>query len=160
MMHIKGTDFKKIINDAYESGATIAGTSAGAALMSEKMLTGNQIKIKKYSSAIPVIWKDNVEISEGLGFLDSVIIDQHFIVRSRTNRLLSAVLDNPPIDGIGIDESTAIIVKGDSATVAGESQVLVYKSPAVITKRGENLLGSRSLQLSIFLPGDKFKIRR
>lgn len=160
MMHIQGTEFKKIINEAYSEGATIAGTSAGAALMSERMLTGNQIKIKEYASAIPVIWRDNVEVTEGLGFLDSVIIDQHFIVRSRTNRLLSSVLTNPGFDGIGIDESTAIIVNGDSARVAGESQVLVYQSPESITKSGENLIGTNGLKLSIYLPGDNFRIKR
>lgn len=160
MMHIKGTDFKKAINEAYENGATIAGTSAGAALMSERMLTGNQKKQTKYASAIPVIWQNNVETVEGLGFLDSAIIDQHFIVRSRHNRLISAVLDNPKMMGIGIDESTAIIVRGDSATVAGESQVLVYSNPQGITKRGANSVGANAVQLNIYLAGNRFWIKR
>ncbi len=160
MRQIQGTSFKKLINDAYEQGATIAGTSAGAALMSELMLTGEQLKDDDYRSAIPTIWKDNVEIKEGLGFLDSVIVDQHFIVRSRTNRLLSAVLDHPKFDGIGIDESTAIIVQGDTATVTGQSQVLVYWSPASVKTKGENLIGTDNITLSIFLPGDKFRIKR
>ena len=72
------------------------------------MMTGNQLRDKEYSSAVPVIWRNNIEIVEGLGLLDSVIVDQHFIVRSRNNRLLAAVLDNPKLEGIGIDESTAI----------------------------------------------------
>jgi cyanophycinase len=156
MKHIQGTAFKKLINEAYDNGATIAGTSAGAALMSELMITGEYLKRKDFK----VVWKGNVEIKEGLGFLDSVIVDQHFIVRGRTNRLLSAVLDHPKYDGIGIDESTAIIVKGDSATVTGESQVLVYWSPSSIKEKGDNLVGTNKLTLSVFLPGDKFKIRR
>jgi cyanophycinase len=160
MMHIAGTDFKKAINEAYENGATIAGTSAGAALMSENMLTGEQKKQKKYASAIPVLWQNNVEIVEGLGFLDSVIVDQHFIVRSRHNRLMSAVLDNPKLMGIGIDESTAIIVRGDSAIVAGESVVMVYSNPKGITKRGENVVSAKSLDLNIYQAGDKFRVNR
>lgn len=160
MMHIQGTDFKKIINEAYENGATIAGTSAGAALMSEKMLTGNQLKQKKYASAVPVIWQNNIELTEGLGFLDSVIVDQHFIIRSRHNRSISALLDNPNMMVVGIDESTAIIVQGDSATVAGESVVMVYSNPKGITKRGHNVVGAKSIDLSILLAGDKFKINR
>ena len=160
MMHIQGTAFKQVINDVYENGGTIAGTSAGAALMSEKMLTGNQKKQKKYTSAIPVLWKDNVEITEGLGFLDSVIIDQHFIIRSRHNRLLSAILDNPKLMGIAIDESTAILVKGDSATVLGESSVQVYKNKGKIITQGENLIASKEFKISIYLPGESFKIRR
>ncbi len=160
MHHIQGTDFKKIINEAYEQGATIAGTSAGAALMSELMITGEQLKPHDYRGANPVIWKDNVEVKEGLGFLDSVIVDQHFIVRSRSNRLLSVVLDHPKYDGIGIDESTAIIVKGDTATVTGEGQVLVYYGPASVKTAGDQLIGTDKMMLSVFLPGDKFRIRR
>lgn len=159
MMHIKGTDFKIAINEAYENGATIAGTSAGAALMSENMLTGEQKKQKKYASAIPVLWQNNVEIVEGLGFLDSVIVDQHFIVRSRHNRLMSAVLDNPKLMGIGIDESTAIIVRGDSANVAGESVVVVYSNPKGIFKRGSDVIGARSMDLNIYQTGDRFLVK-
>lgn len=160
MRHIQGTDFKKTIIEAYEQGATIAGTSAGAALMSELMITGEQLKPHGYRGANPVIWKDNVEVEEGLGLLDSVIVDQHFIVRSRSNRLLSAVLDHPKYDGIGIDESAAIIVKGDTAIVAGEGQVLVYWSPTSVKSSGNNLIGTNEMTLSVFLPGDRFKIRR
>lgn len=160
MRQIEGTDFKEIINEAYEQGATIAGTSAGAALMSELMITGELLKPNRYRGTNPVIWRDNVEVKEGLGFLDSVIVDQHFIVRSRGNRLLSVILDHPKYDGIGIDESTAIIVKGDSARVSGEGQVLVYWGPASVKTSGDNLIGAEKLTLSVFLPGDKFKIRR
>ena len=151
---------KKIINEVYEQGGTIAGTSAGAALMSEKMMTGNQLRDKEYSSAVPVIWRNNIEIVEGLGLLDSVIVDQHFVVRSRNNRLLAAVLDNPKLEGIGIDESTAIVVKGDSATVEGESQVVHYQNPSRLSISGENLIGAKGLSLSIYLPGERFKIKR
>jgi cyanophycinase len=160
MMHIKGTDFKKAINEVFEQGGIVAGTSAGAALMSEKMLTGNQLKDKKYTSAVRVIWRDNMEVVEGLGFLDSVIIDQHFIKRSRGNRLMAAVLDNPTFEGIGIDEATAIIVQGDSATVTGESQVVVYKNPRGLSRTGENIIGAKELTVSIYLPGDRFRIKR
>ena len=160
MMHIAGTDFKKVINEAFENGATIVGTSAGAALMSENMLTGKQLKKKEYASAIPVLWQNNVEIKEGLGFLDSVIVDQYFIVRSRHNRLMSAVLDNPKLMGIGIDESTALIVRGDSASVAGESVVIVYSNPKGITRRGNNIIASNSLELNMYVAGDQFRLKQ
>jgi cyanophycinase len=125
--------------------------------MSEKMLTGNQLKDSVYRSAVPVLWQDNIEIVEGLGLLNSAIVDQHFIVRSRHNRLLSAVLENR-MDGIGIDESTAIIIQGDSAAVVGESQVIVYRKPERTTRAGKNLIGAEQIGLSVYLPGDKFKI--
>ncbi len=159
MKHITGTNFKKTINQAYREGALIVGTSAGAALMSEQMITGNQLEPRKYTSAVPVIHANNMEIAEGLGFLHSVIIDQHFVVRSRSNRLLSVVLDHPGVDGIGIDESTAIVVRDGKARVIGLGQVLVYHSPPNVTRGKDNLIGTSEMKLSVFLPGDEFPIR-
>lgn len=159
MKHITGTNFKKAINQAYREGALIVGTSAGAALMSEQMITGNQLEPRKYTSAVPVIHANNMEIAEGLGFLHSVIIDQHFVVRSRSNRLLSVVLDHPGVDGIGIDESTAIVVRDGKARVIGLGQVLVYHSPPNVTRGKDNLIGTSEMKLSVFLPGDEFPIR-
>ncbi|HCW05892.1 MAG TPA: cyanophycinase [Cytophagales bacterium] len=159
MNHIRGTAFKKMINGAYQSGVTIAGTSAGAALMSERMLTGNQLESKEYTSTVKVIHNGNMEIAEGLGLLSNVIIDQHFIVRSRTNRLLSAVLSNQGLDGIGIDESTAIIIRDTTARVAGLSQVMVYRSPNQLTHGKNKLVGTPQLNLSVYLPGEKFIIK-
>ena len=104
---------------AYKNGAVIAGTSAGAAVMSKKMITGNQIKHTDTETGFVTIESDNLEITQGLGFLTDVIIDQHFIKRQRLNRLVSAAIENPDELCVGIDESTAIIVDGDNATVTG-----------------------------------------
>jgi cyanophycinase len=73
---------------------------------------------------------------------------------------LAAVLDHPKFDGIGIDESTAIIVRGDTASVTGQGQVLVYWSPGSVKTSGDNLIGINKMTLSLFLPGDKFKIKQ
>ncbi|MBS1545109.1 MAG: cyanophycinase [Bacteroidetes bacterium] len=159
MKHIDGTNFKEVINKAYREGAVIVGTSAGAALMSEQMITGNQLESGKYTSAVPVIHANNMEVAEGLGFLHSVVIDQHFIVRSRSNRLLSIVLDHPGLDGIGIDESTAIVVHDGTASVIGLGQVIVYRSPGKVTRGKSSLIGTSELKLSVYLPGDEFPIR-
>ena len=56
---------------------------------------------------------DNIDLAPGLGLLQGAIVDQHFVVRSRYNRLLTAVIEFPEVLGIGIDESTAILVEGD-----------------------------------------------
>lgn len=64
----------------------------------------------------------------------------HFIARSRYNRLLSAVIEHPNYLCIGIDETTALIIHGDSATVAGESQVVTIATPDRIKKEKIGLL--------------------
>jgi cyanophycinase len=64
-------------------------------------------------------------MTKGLGLLPGTILDQHFLKRQRFNRLLSAVLEHPDLVGIGIDEKTAILVRGSHLDVLGESGVLV-----------------------------------
>lgn len=160
MQLIKGTDIKKAIKEAYMNGATISGTSAGASIQSEKMITGDGLIDTVYDVTFDVLWNGNIELVEGLGLLDSVIIDQHFVVRSRHNRLLSAVIENPGYQGVGIDEGTAILVSGDTATVYGASQVLTFTNPASITSPKDSLLNGRDIRVSIYLPGEKFAIKR
>lgn len=143
------------LHKAYLSGATIAGTSAGAAVMSKKMLTGNSIRYPVYTGDFPTIENNNIEIAFGLGLLEGVIIDQHFIKRQRMNRLIAASLENPGNTCIGIDESTAIIVTGKKIKVVGENQVVIIRNPKnSITKKG-SLLGGKGLIIDILLPGDK-----
>ncbi len=155
--HLTGLD--KAIQNAFNNGSTIAGTSAGAAVMSKKMITGNQRMLSKYSGDFKTIHQDNIEIASGLGLLDNAIIDQHFIRRMRMNRLISVAIENPEETCIGIDESTAIVVEGNFAKVVGSSQVVALwmNNGAVKTKNG--LLGADNLRLSIFVPGDSFKIK-
>ncbi|HMX04029.1 MAG TPA: cyanophycinase [Chitinophagales bacterium] len=160
MQLIKGTDIKKAIKEAYMNGATISGTSAGASIQSEKMITGDGLIDTVYDVTFDVLWNGNIELVEGLGLLDSVIIDQHFVVRSRHNRLLSAVIENPGYQGVGIDEGTAILVSGDTATVYGASQVLTFTNPASIASPKDSLLNGRDIRVSIYLPGEKFAIKR
>lgn len=144
---------------AYKNGAVISGTSAGAAVMSKKMITGNQLKHKDTETGFVTIESDNLEITQGLGFLTDVIIDQHFIKRQRLNRLVSAAIENPDELCVGIDESTAIIVDGDNATVTGIHQVIVIKNTGKIKNVKDGLLGTEGLQLSVYLPGQKFRLR-
>jgi cyanophycinase len=149
----------KAIHDAYNKGATIAGTSAGAAVMSKKMLTGNTIKHPENSGKYPTIEPGNIELIAGLGMTDKLIIDQHFIKRQRLNRLLSVSLENPDETCIGIDESTAIILTGNSFTVSGENQVIVLRNPQKSKIIKGNLLGGKGLLIDVLLPGDTWKIQ-
>ncbi len=66
------------------------------------------------------------KLAKGLGIWEDGIFDQHFLQRQRNNRLLSAVLDNPGIIGVGIDEATAAIVRNGQIEVVGRSAVVVF----------------------------------
>lgn len=147
------------IHEAYNKGAVISGTSAGAAVMSRKMITGIQKKHPDSEAGFVTIESENIEIIEGLGLLSDVIIDQHFIKRQRLNRLTEASIENPGLLCVGIDESTAIIVDGDIATVTGNSQVVVLKNPGSGKIIQKGLLGVTGLSMSIYLPGQSFKLR-
>jgi cyanophycinase len=160
MKAIANSRVKEIIQQAYLDGATIAGTSAGAAVMSKKMLTGDQLKYPVYTGDYKTIEANNIQMAEGLGLLPGAIVDQHFIKRQRLNRLIAVCLENPEETCIGIDESTAIIVSGQQIEVTGESQVLLLKHPTAETKVVNGLLGGHGLELDVFLPGDKFSIAR
>lgn len=150
-------EVKNLLKSAYQNGKMIAGTSAGAAVMSEVMITGNQLKYKDYENTFDNIEIKNVETLQGLGFIKTAVIDQHFVVRSRYNRLLSLIIENPTYKGIGIDEGTAILVKHGEAEVVGRAQVIVFKNPKQSKKLNGDKLGALGITLDIYLNGEKFK---
>lgn len=155
---VEGTDIEKAIHDAYQNGSLVGGTSAGAAVMSKIMITGNELKHPEYSSTFRNIEAENIETKTGLGLITNAIIDQHFVKRSRYNRLISAVIEFPDLTGIGIDESTAILVKGNDIEVVGESQVIVFKNRNHSSKRHNEKLGAYGIIMDVYLPGDSFSL--
>lgn len=156
---VGGTEVEEAIRKCYQNGGMIAGTSAGAAVMSEKMITGNELKQTDYRDTFRTIEADNIELGTGLGLITSAIIDQHFVWRSRHNRLITAVIEHPELIGIGIDEATAILVTGNRAEVVGESQVIIYENPyRHSTLNEDEKLGAKQLMLRVLLPGDTFMI--
>ena len=99
-------------------GAVIGGTSAGASAMSGHMLAQGRAELHPE--------KGSVSLGAGLGFLHKVVIDQHFSERQRLSRLLSVVAQNPYLQGIGIDEDTALVIeRGVGIEVLGEGAVTV-----------------------------------
>lgn len=160
MKAVTGSPVFNSIHNAFEKGAVIAGTSAGAAVMSNKMITGNELRYPEYHETFRRIESQNIEFAEGLGLIKNAIIDQHFVARSRHNRLLTAVLENPKLPGIGIDEATAVLVKGNEAEVIGNSQVIVFRNKGKGTNIMSNKMGSRKIILDIYLPGEKFRIKK
>ncbi len=172
LIYISGGDqarFMKTVSDspvfdaihkAFKKGAVIAGTSAGAAVMTSKMITGNELRYPEYHETFRRIESGNIEFAEGLGLIKNAVIDQHFVARSRHNRLITAVLENSKLPGIGIDEATAILVKGNVAEVVGNSQVIVFRNKGKGTNTAGNKMGSKKIILDIYLPGEKFQIKK
>jgi cyanophycinase len=158
MEAVNGSPIPDAIREAYRNGAVIAGTSAGAAVMSQVMITGEQLRYPDDGGSFRHVEEGNVELSTGLGFLTNAVVDQHFVYRMRLNRLINVVLEHPELLGIGIDEATAIVVQGRSARVVGDSQVVLvrHKGPQ---HRAGRLLGSRDLRVQILLPGDSFNLK-
>jgi len=158
MKVVKETPIYKAIHQAHQNGATIAGTSAGAAVMSKKMITGDEYKHPEYTGEFRTIEANNIEIAEGMGFTDKIIVDQHFVWRMRMNRLISVVIENPEATAVGIDESTAIYYKNNQFTVYGKSQVIVIENQKKHKKAQNGLLGAKDMSLHVLLPGDTFSI--
>ena len=156
MKAVINTPVYNAIHNAYKNGATIAGTSAGAAVMSQHMITGKELKDTVYRATFRKLEDKNLEVKPGLGLLTSAMIDQHFIVRSRYNRLLSALAKYPLLTCIGIDEATAIIVHRDSVKVLGESQVIVMQQPTDLKITTGGLIKFKDLKFSIYTDGDEF----
>ena len=159
---IGGTASLGAIHARYRAGAVVGGTSAGAAIMSDSMITGNQTPpgdtTGYYGDEYPTIERHRVQVVPGLGFLPGAIVDQHFIRRERHNRLMSAVLERPGLIGVGIDESTAIEVSPDGKwTVLGESEVLVYDARrARVAALPGPLLGATDLRVHLLPPGGRY----
>jgi cyanophycinase len=102
----------------FAAGVVFGGTSAGAAVMSLRMITGE--------GDFTAIDGDKVEVRPGLGLVDGVIVDQHFVKRQRENRLFGLVLKHPGERGVGIDEDTALLVSGGHrAEVVGKGPVML-----------------------------------
>jgi cyanophycinase len=117
MKAILGTGLDDVIRTRHLAGAVVGGTSAGAAVLSKVMITGD--------ADLQSLTSGRTITSPGLGLLPDLIIDQHFLRRQRHNRLFSLVLDRPSLVGVGIDEGTAAIVEGSSIAVLGRSAVMI-----------------------------------
>jgi cyanophycinase len=160
---IIGTAVLDSIRSRYQHGAVVGGTSAGAAVMSDPMISGDE---RRPGGSRPpsdssdnwlTIDRDDVILVAGFGLLPNVTVDQHFLRRKRHNRLISVVLERPNIVGIGIDESTALVVSPTGPwEIIGASQAVVYDARrAVVTSKGTTL-GAANIQVHVLPAGSRF----
>jgi cyanophycinase len=152
------TPVHKKMLELYQTGCAIGGTSAGAAVMSEVMITGDEKRTEGKEGSWEVIWADDVIRTRGFGFVRNAVIDQHFITRRRNNRLISVVIENPKLIGVGIDESTAVLVRPDGTyKVLGENQVIVYDARKALTfKSPTGRLGVHGMVVNVLVAGDVY----
>lgn len=153
--YLEGTKFLEKIREIYKNGGVVSGTSAGAAIMSRVMLTGEQRSDTTNSQIFNTIEKGDVITAKGFGFLDNIVVDQHFLKRKRQIRLISVLMDNPGLRGIGIDEETAIVVKSDNTIeVIGDNKAMLFEPYNSVNGSGD----VSSFKLTILNPGDIYKL--
>jgi cyanophycinase len=155
---LSGTPLEAAIREAYIDGAIICGTSAGAAALTKTTLAGNEVDeegklVEQY-------------IGPGLGLLGfHALVDTHFTQRRRLYRLFVAIAEFPALMGLGIDEDTALIVKGEIGTVIGAGGVTFvdgssvrFNNAADVTKGPE--LTISALRVGIVGTGQQFNLRK
>lgn len=151
-----GTPIAQAVRRMNAAGVHYAGTSAGAAIVSQHMIIGGA------TGVVPT--EGGVNLGPGMGLNNTVVVDQHFNERNRLARLLSAVSYNPSLVGIGLDEDTAAFIDGDNTfTVVGSGAITVI-DPADIeyssmadARPGESLT-LLNLKLHILSAGSRYDI--
>jgi cyanophycinase len=150
-----GTELLQVMKLRYfNEDLVIAGTSAGAAAASTNMIYRGQ--------SHKALVKGEVQITAGLGFIDSVIIDTHFVQRGRIGRLLYAVASNPGMLGIGLGEDAGLLITGGTLMEAIGSglTILVNGRKMSETNIYEVEMGSpvsiRNMRVSVMSISDKY----
>jgi cyanophycinase len=110
-----GTAVERELRRLLARGGVIGGTSAGASVMSDVMITGGN---------------PHARVGTGFGLLSDVVIDQHFQNRKRLRRLLGVLAHHRDCLGFGIDEQTAVVVSGHRFTVIGNASVHLCLPPS------------------------------
>jgi cyanophycinase len=151
-----GTPVARLIRKLNAEGVHVAGTSAGAAIVSEHMIAGGR------SGASPR--ESGVELAPGLGLTNRVIVDQHFNQRQRMGRLLAALSFNPFACGLGLDENTAAFIAPDGLfEVVGTGTVTVVdpadlKHSSMSRVRKAEAVTLIGLKLHVLAEGARFNI--
>jgi len=145
----KGTKTEKMLWAVLERGGVIGGSSAGATIQGSYLARGdtknNQIMMGDHET--------------GFGFIKNIAIDQHVLARNRQFDMFEILKNRPELLGIGIDENTAIVVKGDSFEVIGKSYVLIYDGK-FWSREGSDLkkLPGKSESFYFLREGDKYDL--
>lgn len=146
----------KAIWSIYRQGGVVAGTSAGAAIMSTTMFNS----AKSVLTTLKLGVTEGDEITDGLGFIgEQVFIDQHLIIRGRFARMLPAMLKKSYLLGIGIDENTALLVKQQNEVeIVGYKGAILLDLSSAKTDSSNTEFNLQNAQISYLSHGDQFNI--
>ena len=153
---VGGTPIYGALKKAGERGCIIVGTSAGASVMSDTMIVQGDDEDSPR--------KCTLKMAPGLGFVENIMIDQHFDQRGRIGRLLTGIAQNPEVLGIGIDEDTAIIVSDNGiAEVIGSGAVYFVDGSGITHSNvseqySDEVLSMYNVKLHVLKEGNKFNI--
>jgi cyanophycinase len=152
-----GTALAATLRRRHAEGMVVAGTSAGAAVLSRHMIAMGE------SGGTPK--RRLVQMAQGLGFAPDLVIDQHFRRRDRMGRLITALSYNPEPLGVGIDEDTAAVLEGDVLTVLGAGAVTVVDASALrftdshAVRRGQPV-AMLGLKVDFLTSGCRYDVKR
>lgn len=157
---IGGTDLLRSIKEKVETGKlALAGTSAGAAIMGDKMIAGGSSG-ESPNQAL-------VDLTEGLGIIPELLVDQHFHNRNRMARLLSAIAAHSDKLGVGIDEDTCIAMSGDGTfQVLGKGSITIIDPGHLThtnypdTRSDSAPLSLHNLKVHVLNEGDRYDYKK
>jgi len=143
------------VRELQARGGVIAGSSAGAAIMSSTMFRDalNPVQVMKG------VMRDGKEIDRGLGFVgDQLFIDQHFLKRGRVGRMLALMLAKGYKVGLGVDENTAAIIHGSEIEIVGGSGALLLDLRQATQEAGP--VNVRNVRISYLDNGDRYDLAK
>jgi cyanophycinase len=141
------TRTQREIEKVLERGGVVAGSSAGASIISSYMVRG--ARENNYIMMAP-------GYEEGFGLMKGVAIDQHMLTRNRQDDLEEVIAKHPELLGIGLDESTAIIVQGQEFEVVGASKIAIHDGKTVPSERQQR----NGKKYSFMGPGEKYDLTK
>jgi cyanophycinase len=156
---IGGSQFMAMLKERLQFGKlVVAGTSAGAAIMGEKMISGGS----SGESPNQLL----VDLTDGLGLFPELLVDQHFHNRNRMARLMSAIAAHPDLLGIGIDEDTCAAFEGDGTfKVLGKGTITII-DPGGMTHTNYHSVAEaapislHNLTVHVLSQGDRYNYKR
>jgi cyanophycinase len=143
------------IRELQQRDGVVAGTSAGAAIMSRTMFRDPASVITLLKSPL----RPGIDYGVGLGFTHSdVFVDQHFLARGRLGRMLPLMLSQGMQQGIGVEEDSAVVLRGDDIEVLGTGAMLVDLTDAKVDP-GLGAFNVSNARLVLLGSGDRFNLR-
>jgi cyanophycinase len=141
------TRTQREVERVLERGGVVGGSSAGASILSSYMVRG--ARESNYTMMAP-------GYEEGFGLITGVAIDQHMLTRNRQDDLDEVVAKHPEVLGIGLDESTAIVVRGQEFEIAGASKIAIHDGRSIAAERQQR----NGKKYFFMAPGERYDLTK